>query len=164
MVSDFFAMCLAVLGVLIGFVLPVMPPAVSFLVASGVLVCAGAYIIARIEEQRADRIAQKERDALSEIRYIAGLAAVANVGVDVKAALERESAKSASATRELIVLMAQGVSPNNLRFQELTDTVRISAATMGSIITQVSGVSETSSAGEVRVTFPSVSSGGKPPA
>ena len=135
MVSDLFVMCLAVLGVLVGFVLPIMSPAESFLFSSGVVVCAGGYMIARLEERRSERRAQEKREAASEQRYLEGLAAAfSNQSATMKAVFERESANWRLAIHGRDALLARGVPATNSEVLELTDSARASVAKIAGVM------------------------------
>jgi hypothetical protein len=117
------------------------------------------------------RSEQDARDTISKERHIAELAATATLGVEMRANLERESAKWLAATQERDSLLGKGASPQSPKILELSNTVRISASTMEGIVSlpadgifKLSGYSPI-----VKITadskaplFPSVSSKDKP--
>lgn len=87
------------------------------------------YIAAEMHADTARRLEQKERDDLTDSRHSADMAATA----ELRAFYMRESAKMLATQETMLSLMARGVRPDNPQVQELAETVKQSAATIGSV-------------------------------
>ncbi len=114
----------------------------TYLYVGAVILLGLGYLLAEKRETVARKTEQEERDALwrreqevrdalSEKRHLADLAATD----EIKAL----STKMLAAMAERTALAAQGIPSDNPKMQELAETVRVSAATIGGIVSFPAG-------------------------